>query len=396
MDILNVLGNIQYYLFRFSYCFDTLIRKAFLWNGIDFQNKNHVILGLEFKTKNFSDIAKLDMSMYNCNPSSAIFKLKIVFHVEIFHLFSLKENNQTVVTEFFLIGFQVDQELRILLFSLFLVVYCLIIYGNILIIILVSTSKNLHTPMYFFISQLSISDILLTADIIPNMLHILLNNGGIITFTGCITQLYFFCGSEAAECFLLTAMSYDRYVAICNPLHYPAIMTSEHCETLIAFCWLFGLSFILVDSISTAKLHFCGLNIIDHFFCDLVPLLGLACSDTFIVDLEICLLSIPIIIIPATIIVMSYTYIVSAVLRIPSSTRRQKAFSTCSSHLTVVSIFYWTMFSVYIFPTKGRTVTISKVLSLLYTVFTPFANPIIYSLKNEHIKKAIRRQFRSM
>ncbi|XP_075715771.1 olfactory receptor 11L1-like [Rhinoderma darwinii] len=302
----------------------------------------------------------------------------------------MAENNKTEVTMFFLRGFQVSQGPRLLLFCLFLVVYCLTICGNLLIITLVSISKNLHTPMYFFISQLSINDILLPTDIVPNMLHLLLNNGGTITFIDCMTQLYFFCASEAFECFLLTVMSYDRYVAICNPLRYTSIMTSGHCVILAAISWLFGFSIILIDVLKTANLNYCGPNIIDHLFCDLVPLLELACSDIFVVNLEVYLLSIPIVIIPTTIIIISYTHIISAILRIPSSTGRQKAFSTCSSHLTVVSIFYWTLFSVYVVPTKGLTVAMSKILSLLYTVITPLVNPIIYSLRNEDIRKAIQ------
>ncbi|KAM4038639.1 olfactory receptor 2A12-like [Anomaloglossus baeobatrachus] len=295
----------------------------------------------------------------------------------------------TFVTEFFLQGFQVSHGLRISLFSFFLVVYCGTICGNLLIITLVSTSENLHTLMYFFISQLSISDILLSTDIVPYMLHILLNNGGTITFIDCITQLYFFCVIETLECLLLTLMSYDRYVAICNPLYYTSIMTSGYCGILTIICWLFGFLFTLIYITTTAKLNFCGPNIIDHVYCDILPLLELACSDTFFVRLEIYLIGFPIVLIPTTIIVVSYIYIVLAVLRIPSSTGRQKVFSTCSSHLTVVSIFYWTMFSVYAVPTSRQTVTMNKVLSLLYTVFTPLANPLIYSLRNTDIRKAV-------
>ncbi|CAN2391849.1 Olfactory receptor, partial [Pristimantis euphronides] len=298
------------------------------------------------------------------------------------------DNNLTMVTEFFLLGFQVNQSLRFILFSLLLVVYCGTICGNLLIITLVSTSKNLHTPMYFFISQLAISDLLLTTDIVPNLLHILLNNGGTITFVGCIIQLYFFGTAEILESFFLTVMSYDRYVAICNPFHYFSIMTNATSVTLTIICWLLGFSIVFIDTATTAKLNFCGLNIIDHLFCDFVPLLDISCSDAFAVQLEIYIMGIPSLIIPMIIIVMSYTYIVLAVLRIPSSTGRQKAFSTCSSHLIVVSIFYGTIFSVYILPTKGQTLTMNKILSLLYTVFTPLANPIIYSLRNNDIRKA--------
>ncbi|XP_075128452.1 olfactory receptor 5G9-like, partial [Leptodactylus fuscus] len=304
-----------------------------------------------------------------------------------------QEKNQTVVTEFILLGFQISQNLRIFLFCLLLVVYCGTICGNLLIITLVSTSKNLHTPMYFFISQLSISDLILATVIAPNLLRILLNNGGAITYIDCITQQFFFGAAEGLECFFLTVMSYDRYVAICNPLRYSTIMTSRHCVTLAIICWLFGFSIIFVDLITAANLDFCGPNVIDHFFCDIVPLIELSCSDIFFVHLEIYVVGIPIVLIPTTIIILSYTFIVRAVLRIPSSTGRQKVFSTCSSHLIVVSIFYWSIFSVYVVPTKGFTLTMSKILSLLYTVFTPFVNPIIYSLRNKDIKKAVQGKF---
>ncbi|XP_056425532.1 olfactory receptor 11L1-like [Hyla sarda] len=302
----------------------------------------------------------------------------------------IQKNNRTEVTEFLLLGFKVRHGARLFLFSLFFVVYCFIICWNLLIITLVSTSKNLHTPMYFFISHLSISDILLSTDIVPNMLHILLNNGGTMTFIGCMTQFYFFSTPELFDCFLLAVMSYDRYVAICNPLRYSSIMTSGHSVILSAICWLSGFSTTLIYFITTAKLNFCGPNIIDHFFCDLVPLVELACSGAFIVHLELYVIGTPIVFISTTIIVVSYTYIVLAILRISSNTGRQKAFSTCSSHLIVVSIFYWTMFGVYIVPTKGLTLSMSKILSLLYTVFTPLVNPIIYSLRNKDIKKAVQ------
>ncbi|XP_075131785.1 olfactory receptor 5G9-like [Leptodactylus fuscus] len=301
-----------------------------------------------------------------------------------------KENNLTVVTEFFLLGFQVGQGLRIFLFYVFLVFFCGTICGNLLIITLVFTSKILHTPMYFFISQLSISDIFLTITIVPNMFHILLNNGAAITFVGCITQLYFFGALEAFECLLLTVMSYDRYVAICNPLRYTSIMTSVSCIRLSIISWFLGFSFTLNGVMTTSRLNFCGPNIIDHFFCDSSPIVELACSDTFIIEINNYFMSIPVVLIPITIIVVSYTYIVRAVLRIPSSTGRQKAFSTCSSHLIVVSIFYWTVFSIYALPRKGPTLTVNKLISLLYTVFTPLVNPIIYSLRNKDIKKAIK------
>ncbi|KAM3924576.1 olfactory receptor 2A12-like [Leptodactylus fuscus] len=308
----------------------------------------------------------------------------------ILFLVSVQENNRTVVTEFLLLGFQVTEGLRLFLFCLFFVIYCGSICGNLLIISLVSSTKNLHTPMYFFISLLAIFDMLLTTDIVPNMLHTLLNNGATITVIGCIVQFYFFSTSEAFQCLLLALMSYDRYVAICNPLRYTTLMTNTYCLILSVICFFFVFSVILIYIITIAKLNFCSPNIIDHLFCDVVPFLELACSGTFIVQSEIYITATPMLTIPIIIIVLSYTYIVRAVLRIPSSTGRQKVFSTCSSHLIVVSIFYGTMFSVYIVPTKGQTITMSKILSLLYTVFTPLINPIIYSLRNKDIKNAIK------
>ncbi|XP_075715797.1 olfactory receptor 5G9-like [Rhinoderma darwinii] len=300
------------------------------------------------------------------------------------------ENNLTDVVEFVLLGFQGDPQLRISLFCLLFVLFWLTVCGNLLIITLVSTSKNLHTPMYFFISQLSISDILLPVNIVPNLFYLLLNNGGTITFIGCMTQFLFFASSESFECLLLTVMSYDRYVAICNPLRYSSIMTSGYCVRLAIIFWLFSFFCAFSDTLTISRQKFCGNNIIDHLFCDLLPLREISCSDTFPLKLQMYLLSIPLVIIPSTIIVISYVNIVRAILRIPSNISRQKAFSTCSSHLTVVFIFYLTIFIVYVLPTSGQTSDMNKITSLLYTVFTPLFNPIIYSLRNKDIKKAVQ------
>ncbi|XP_063785652.1 olfactory receptor 5G3-like [Pseudophryne corroboree] len=305
----------------------------------------------------------------------------------------MKQKNQTVVTTFILLGLQGPINIRMLLFILFLVIYCMTICGNLLIITLVSSDKNLQSPMYFFLTQLSISDIIISTDVVPYMLHILLNGEGNINFIGCIIQLYFFSASETSDCLILTVMAYDRYVAICKPLHYVSIMNRGHCMKLAFLSWTLSFSIILIDSITTAMLHFCGSNIIDHFFCDLVPLLELSCSDTKIVKLEVSLLSAPLLLIPSIIILFSYINILFTVLTTSSNTVRQKAFSTCSSHLTVVSLYYGTLFSVYALPIKGQSLRISKILSLIYTVFTPLLNPFIYSLRNKDIKKALQNTF---
>ncbi|XP_073510993.1 olfactory receptor 1496-like [Phyllobates terribilis] len=299
-------------------------------------------------------------------------------------------NNLTVNSEFFLLGFQNGQHSTIFLFCLLLVVYCGTLCGNLLIILLVSTSKNLHTPMYFFISQLSISDILLASDIVPDTLHILLNNGGTTTFTACITQFYFFCVCEIFECFLLTVMSYDRYAAICKPLHYTSVMTSDRCVILAAICWVLAFSITLMYCITISMLTFCGPNIIDHFFCDIVPLLENSCSGTYAIELEVFIMCFPILFIPLTVIIISYINIIVTILRFQSNVSRQKAFSTCSAHLIVVSIFFSTLLSVYLLPKREQTLNISKILSLLYTLFTPLINPTIYSLRNKDIKKSVQ------
>ncbi|XP_075061757.1 olfactory receptor 10A7-like [Mixophyes fleayi] len=301
------------------------------------------------------------------------------------------ENNQTMVTMFIFLGFQGTQKKRIVLFILFLVIYCVTICGNLLIIALVSYNKNLHSPMYFFLTQLSMNDILLTADIVPNLLYILLNDRGNISFIGCIIQFYLFGASETSECLLLTVMSYDRYLAICNPLHYASIMNSAYCLKLAIISWVLSYSIILLDTITTSMLQFCGPNIIDHFFCDLAPLLEMSCSDTNIVQLQVYVLSAIVVIFPCIIIIASYVNILFTILRIPSNTVRQKAFSTCSSHLAVVSIFFGTLFGVYVLSTKGQSLNISKILSLIYTVVTPLLNPIIYSLRNKDIKNALHK-----
>ncbi|XP_075200164.1 olfactory receptor 2D2-like [Anomaloglossus baeobatrachus] len=301
-----------------------------------------------------------------------------------------QEHNRTVESTFYLLGIQSSHHLTMLLFCLLLVIYCVTICGNLLIITLVSTSKNLHTPMYFFISQLSISDILLPTDIVPNLLHILLNNGATITFIYCITQFYFFSASEVFECYLLTVMSYDRYVAICNPLRYTSIMTSAHCIIMAAMCWVLGFSVALSDCIAISVLKFCGPNVIDHFFCDLVPLVELACSSTYTIELQVYIICFLALFVPLTIIIVSYVNIIVTILRFQSNISRQKAFSTCSSHLIVVTIFYITLLSVYLFPKGGQNLNLSKFLALLYTVCTPLINPIIYSLRNKDIKKSLQ------
>ncbi|KAM5171709.1 olfactory receptor 10AG1-like [Mantella aurantiaca] len=245
--------------------------------------------------------------------------------------------------------------------------------------------------MYFFITQLSLLDIFLSTDILPNLLHIILHDECIMSLSGCIIQFSFFTNAEASECLLLTVMSYDRFLAICRPLHYNSIINQSVCTRSMIIIWLLGFKVMLVESISLCNLYYCGPNIIDHFFCDFEPILELSCSDTSWIHIQTYVIGFFIVTVPFLIIVISYIYIVLTILKIKSITGRQKAFTTCSSHLTTVCIYYGTVIIVYLSPTKGQLKTLSKVLSLFYTVMTPLLNPIIYTFRNKDFKTAIEK-----
>ncbi|XP_073479878.1 olfactory receptor 1G1-like [Aquarana catesbeiana] len=294
--------------------------------------------------------------------------------------------NMTGIIMIHILGFQFSQNINIVVFFLFLINYFMTICGNLLIITLVSNSKSLHSPMYFFLSQLAVSDILLITDILPNMLHMNLVKETTVSLSDCITQFYFFAVMEVLECLLLTVMSYDRYLAICKPLHYNLIMNHQLSWIMVVTCWVLSFVVALIHTITISKLQFCGPYVIDHFFCDLDPILGLACGDTSIVQLEILYLGIIVDVIPFFIIIISYAYIIFTISKIPSITGRQKVFSTCSSHLIVVSMYYVTLMSVYMVPGRGESWNMTKFYSLLYTVLTPLLNPIIYSLRNKDLK----------
>ncbi|XP_041441635.1 olfactory receptor 1-like [Xenopus laevis] len=263
-------------------------------------------------------------------------------------------------------------------------------FENILVIVLVTISRNLHSPMFFFLQQLSISDILESMVIVPIMLRTVINEGYKIPLIGCITQLYLFAVTEALQCLLLTVMSYDRYLAICNPLCYSSIMNLTFCVKLIVMSWLLALSFIPVTVITVATQEFCNQNTINHFFCDYFPLLELSCSDTSLARILTITVSSALLLIPLVVITGSYICIAHEILKITSNIGRQKAFSTCSSHLAVVSIFYGTLIVTYVVPTRNQSQTIGKLLSLLYTVVTPFINPMIYSLRSTDMKNALK------
>ncbi|XP_067393390.1 olfactory receptor 10A7-like [Emydura macquarii macquarii] len=300
-------------------------------------------------------------------------------------------DNKTSVTEFILLGFGNVPDLQILFFLLFLAIYIVTMAGNILIIVLVVADRHLHTPMYFFLGNLSCLETCYTSTLLPRELASLLTKTNEISFSGCFMQLYVVAFLTGVECYLLSVMSYDRYLAICKPLHYGTRMNDGLCLQLAAGSWLFG---FLASSIITSfasRLIFCGPNEIDHFFCDFTPIVELSCSDIHLVTLLDIILSSVFTLPPFLLTLASYVCIISTILRIPSTTGRQKAFSTCSSHLIVVTIFYGTLMSIYMLPNTNRLRDLHKFFSLSYTVLTPMINPLIYSLRNKAVREALRK-----
>ncbi|KAM4869404.1 olfactory receptor 11L1-like [Urocitellus parryii] len=305
--------------------------------------------------------------------------------------------NVSAVTEFQLLGFRTLQEWQTLLFTIFLLIYLLTLTGNIIIIIaVVSQDRRLHSPIYTFLQHLSFLEIWYTSTIVPLLLANLASWGRAISFSACMAQLYFFVFSGATECFLLAMMAYDWYLAICSPLHYPFLMSPDTCRHLVALCWLTGVGTGFLPSMMISQLDFCGPNQINHFFCDLPPLMQLSCSSAHVTEMAISVLSVAVLCICFLVTLMLYVFIVSSILRIPSASGRRKTFSTCGSHLAVVTIYYGTMISMYVRPSAHLSPEINKIISVFYTVVTPLMNPVIYSLRNkdfrEAVRKAIRRQ----
>ncbi|XP_065272322.1 olfactory receptor 10A7-like [Emys orbicularis] len=305
-----------------------------------------------------------------------------------------EQRNQTSITEFILLGFGTLPELQIFLFLLFLVIYMATMAGNILIVVLIVVDCRLHTPMYFFLGNLSCLETCYTSTILPSMLTSLLSGDRTISFSGCLTQYYFFASMVATECLLLSVMSYDRYLAICNPMHYAANMSGRSCLQFIGGSWIGGFLCSGIITLPISQLAFCGPNGIDHFFCDPIPLINLSCNDPHLMEMLAFTLSLIFLLVPFLLTLMSYICIIVTILRIPSITGRQKAFSTCSSHLIVVTMYYGTLLIAYMFPTSNTLRDFKKVLSVFYTVLTPLVNPLIYSLRNKEVKEALRKASR--
>ncbi|XP_006277340.1 olfactory receptor 10A7-like [Alligator mississippiensis] len=302
-----------------------------------------------------------------------------------------RRENSTTVTEFILVGLSDLPELEVLLFCMFFLIYIITLMGNVLII-MVTVNPSLCTPMYFFLRVLSFLDICTTSVIVPKMLENFLSKDRSISYMGCAAQMYFLLFLGASECFLLAAMAYDRYVAICNPLRYTAIMNRKVCLLLAVFSWFSGNLVSMVQTAWVFTLPFCGSNRINYFFCDIPPLIKLSCIDTSLYEMQAMTTTVLVIFIPFSLILVSYIRIISTIMRITSAEGRHKTFSTCSSHLMVVTLYYGSGSLIYLRPKSSYSPESNKVLALMYTTITPMLNPIIYSLRNKEVKGALRRE----
>ncbi|XP_059586785.1 olfactory receptor 2A1/2A42-like, partial [Alligator mississippiensis] len=297
--------------------------------------------------------------------------------------------NQTLVTEFILAGLSSNPKMQSFFLGLFSIIYIITLLGNLIIFSPICLDPHLHTPMYFFLSNLSLLDICYSSSTIFHLLSNFLFQRRTISLVGCAAQMHLFLALATTECILLAVMAYDRYTAICLPLNYRVVMSQRTCITLAVASWGCGLILPIPHTILTWRLPFCGPNVINHFFCEMPAVLRLACSDTQLIELVTqvgCLFTL---LAPITFIFVSYVHILAAVLKINSSMGRQKAFSTCFSHLLVVALFYGTAFFRYMQPSSFCSLELNKVLSLFYTVITPMLNPIIYSLRNKDVKMAL-------
>nr|XP_001491678.2 olfactory receptor 2B6-like [Equus caballus] len=300
-------------------------------------------------------------------------------------------NNQSSLDDFILLGFSDRPWLETPLFVIFLVAYIFALFGNISIILVSHLDPQLDSPMYFFLSNLSFLDLCYTTSTVPQMLVNLRGPEKTISYGGCVAQLYIFLALGSTECTLLAVMAFDRYVAICKPLHYPIIMNQRHCIYMATGTWISGFANSLVQSTLTVLAPRCGQRVMDHFFCEVPVLLKLACTDIHINEAEFNVLGALLILVPLTLILGTYVFIARAVMRIRSAESRWKAFNTCASHLLVVSLFYFTAISMYVQPPSSYSRDRGKIMALFYGIVTPTLNPFIYTLRNKDVKAALRR-----
>ncbi|XP_006989767.2 olfactory receptor 8K3-like [Peromyscus maniculatus bairdii] len=303
----------------------------------------------------------------------------------------MQTHNLTVVTDFILMGITDRLELKEPLFGLFLIIYLISLVGNLGMIILTMVDSRLQTPMYFFLRHLATTDLGYSTAVGPKMLRNFLVDQNTISFYSCAIQLSFFIIFIVSEFFILSAMSYDRYVAICKPLLYTVIMSQRVCWILVTIPYLYGIIVSLLLTIKIFTLSFCGPNVISHFYCDGLPLLTLACSNTHEIEVIVLILSAFNLLSSLLVVIVSYLFILTAILKMNSAEGKRKAFSTCGSHLTVVIIFYGTLIFMYLQPMSIHSFDTDKVISVFYTQVIPMLNPLIYSLRNKDVKDAVKK-----
>ncbi|XP_005069415.1 olfactory receptor 8B3-like [Mesocricetus auratus] len=299
--------------------------------------------------------------------------------------------NRSFVTEFILIGLTDKPNLQLPLFFLFLVMYMVTMMGNLGLIILIGLNSHLHTPMYFFLFNLSLIDVCYSSVFTPKMLLNFLLNKNIISYIGCMTQLYFYSFFVISECYMLMSMAYDRYVAICNPLLYNIAMSPKICSYLMLGSYLMAFSGAMAHTGCMLRLTFCDANTINHYFCDILPVMQLSCTSTYVNELEVFIVVGINIIVPSITIFISYGFILSSIFHINSAEGRSKAFSTCSSHIIAVSLFFGSGAFMYLKPSSAGSMNEGKISSVFYTNVVPMMNPLIYSLRNKDVKVALRK-----
>ncbi|XP_004475815.1 olfactory receptor 1C1-like [Dasypus novemcinctus] len=303
----------------------------------------------------------------------------------------MEKRNFTFIHEFLLLGFSDSTEQQQLLTLLFFSMYLVTISGNMLIVLAISCDSHLHSPMYFFLSNLAFVDICYTSTTVPQMVVNTLTDTKTISFTGCLTQLFFFISFVNMESFLLCVMAYDRYVAICCPLHYNSIMNPQLCVQLVTGLWVVTYLHALLHTVLMSHLSFCASNVVHHFFCDLNPLLKLSCSDVSNNIMTIYTVGALLALTPFICILISYVLIFTTILKISSTDGKHRAFSTCGSHISVVILFYGTAIAVYFSPSSSHTPVTDTLPSVMYNVVTPMLNPFIYSLRNRDVKRALKK-----
>ncbi|XP_036621156.1 putative olfactory receptor 5AK3 [Trichosurus vulpecula] len=302
----------------------------------------------------------------------------------------MTQGNSTILTEFILLGFTNRQDLQYALFLVFLLVYVTSLVGNVGMILIIKNDSHLHTPMYFFLQHLAFVDLCYTSAITPKMLQNFLVSHKSISFSGCLVQLLVYATFATVDCYLLAAMAIDRYVAICNPLHYPVVMSQRTCIHLVAGSYVMGSLNASIHTGFTFSLFFCNSYTVNHFFCDVPPLLALSCSR---ININVMLLIVCVgfnLITTVMVVFFSYIYILAAILRMRSAAGRHKAFSTCASHLTAVTIYYGTLSYMYLQPSSSESQENDKIASVFYGIIIPMLNPLIYSLRNKEVKEALR------